>query len=271
MARAKQYCGWGFQILPFMEQENVWKGNPQYPKTMNYDVQRAIDAVGAVIPSYYCPARRNPTQLGPGGDWYVTWWYLQPGWNGTIGSGAYATATPWPPGVGLGMSIPHGTTDYAASTSGDGSGVVRQHNGNPNFSGVTIPQIRDGTSGTIMIADKRLGLAGLNQFQSDDNEGYSAGWDWDVERSGGWTWGSPAWGGTQSQWGNSVASGLPPGPDTNDWGNYNEWGSSHSEGLNVCFADGHVQFVTFRIDTNVWYFLTNIADGVPQNGPQWNY
>ena len=45
-----------------------------------------------------------------------------------------------------------------------------------------ITAITDGTSNTLMVGDKRLNLKGLTGFQSDDNEGYTSGWDHDVER-----------------------------------------------------------------------------------------
>jgi prepilin-type N-terminal cleavage/methylation domain-containing protein/prepilin-type processing-associated H-X9-DG protein len=234
MSRAKQLCGWGFQILPFMEEENIWKGNPAYPRNKNHDCQRAIDAVGAVIPSYYCPSRRNPTATPVASDWYVRQWYHANGYS--------ITGTP--------THFAHGTMDYAASNLNN-NGVVRRHNNAPTFQGIIIPEIRDGTSNTILVGDKRLNILLLGHLQADDNEGYSAGWDQDAERY--------------------AHHSYPPLPDTETGTGQNRFGSSHQQGFNMCFADGHVQFLSYRIDPYVWEYLGNINDGRSPQGTQWEY
>jgi prepilin-type N-terminal cleavage/methylation domain-containing protein/prepilin-type processing-associated H-X9-DG protein len=45
-----QQAGWGFQILPYIEQDNVWKAG-------------AVVAVGTPIKTFFCPARRGPQTL----------------------------------------------------------------------------------------------------------------------------------------------------------------------------------------------------------------
>lgn len=42
-----QWAGWGFQILPFIEAENVWKAGP-------------VAAVGTTNKLFFCPSRRPP-------------------------------------------------------------------------------------------------------------------------------------------------------------------------------------------------------------------
>src|SRR5262245_15994214 len=42
-----QHAGWGFQILPFIEAENVWKAGP-------------AQAIGATNRVFFCPSRRGP-------------------------------------------------------------------------------------------------------------------------------------------------------------------------------------------------------------------
>src|SRR5437868_1250420 len=48
-----QDAGWAYQILPFIEQDNVFKGGGG-----TTIAQCQINVIGAVIPIYYCPARR---------------------------------------------------------------------------------------------------------------------------------------------------------------------------------------------------------------------
>jgi prepilin-type N-terminal cleavage/methylation domain-containing protein/prepilin-type processing-associated H-X9-DG protein len=52
---AAQDAGWAYQILPFVEASNVWRGGQA-----TTDVARARTAVGAALPVFFCPSRRRP-------------------------------------------------------------------------------------------------------------------------------------------------------------------------------------------------------------------
>jgi prepilin-type processing-associated H-X9-DG protein len=47
---ADQQAGWGFQILPFIEADNVWRAGP-------------LDAIGTLNPIFFCPTRRLPQTI----------------------------------------------------------------------------------------------------------------------------------------------------------------------------------------------------------------
>jgi prepilin-type N-terminal cleavage/methylation domain-containing protein len=196
-----QLAGWGFQILPYLEQDNVYKGGGA--STID---QCQITAISAVIATFFCPARRNPRPLPPTGAWYGP-------------SGTYS----------------HGSTDYAAGNL-ENTGVVAY-----GYSGNTIAMITDGTSNTLMFGDKRLDLAYLGQYQSDDNEGYSDGWDWDVE----------------------CYTTLPPLPDAflNTGTGGGNFGSSHTAGFNAGLADGSVRFISYSISQDTFAALGTISGG----------
>jgi prepilin-type N-terminal cleavage/methylation domain-containing protein len=140
-AGAAQQAGWGFQILPYIEQDNVWRGGQAAT-----DRDRALVAVAAVIPIYFCPARRGP----------MTVRYSHPDYMG-------------------GVDAVHGLTDYAASNL-DNTGVVRR------FKPARIADVTDGLSNTLLVGDRRLNLTLLGQPMADDNEGYSCGWNEDTMR-----------------------------------------------------------------------------------------
>jgi prepilin-type N-terminal cleavage/methylation domain-containing protein len=89
---AAQPAGWGFQILPYLEQTNVWKGG-----AATTDSDRALVAIASPISVFFCPVRRAPQTVT----------YSYPGYLG----GAQAT---------------HALCDYAASNL-DNTGVVRQY------------------------------------------------------------------------------------------------------------------------------------------------
>jgi prepilin-type N-terminal cleavage/methylation domain-containing protein/prepilin-type processing-associated H-X9-DG protein len=50
----QQHAGWGFQILPYVEGDNVWKGNPA-----SNDTGRIQVAVGTPSSLFFCPSRRG--------------------------------------------------------------------------------------------------------------------------------------------------------------------------------------------------------------------
>jgi prepilin-type processing-associated H-X9-DG protein len=228
-----QLAGWGFQILPFLEETVIWqgpinlaKGNPGQMHVNDY--VRAKLAIMGVVPTYYCPARRNPAPVGVGQnstDWYCAQWYSGNGY----------------PGVPSPEVFPHGTTDYAASDLDNNGAIIYQQQ--QNFTaGIPMTQIRDGTAHTFLVGEKRLNLANLGLYQGDDNEGYSSGWDHDVERF--------------------TASWAPPLPDYSGGGDgAQRFGSSHRAGFNMAMCDGSVQFISYKINPNVFALLGNRNDG----------
>jgi prepilin-type N-terminal cleavage/methylation domain-containing protein/prepilin-type processing-associated H-X9-DG protein len=89
---APQNAGWAFQILPFLEADNAWRGGPA-----GNDLGRVLVAVGATQKVYFCPSRRGPQTVTFSDDEYLG-----------------------------GMSVTHALCDYAASNL-EGTGVVRQY------------------------------------------------------------------------------------------------------------------------------------------------
>jgi prepilin-type N-terminal cleavage/methylation domain-containing protein/prepilin-type processing-associated H-X9-DG protein len=204
-----QTGGWGFQILPFIEQNNVYRGGAGTTTD-----QCTIVAVSTPIKTFFCPSRRAPMVIS-GASWY--------GPAGTYG---------------------HAMTDYAASNY-EATGVVAY-----GYTGHKIADITDGTSNTLLVGDKRMNLAYLGQFQSDDNEGYTDGWDHDVERY----------------------TNEAPLPDYNsadgDTSGDQRFGSSHTGGFNMVFADGSVRMISYNVTVQTFSYLGNISDGqvIPANG-----
>jgi prepilin-type processing-associated H-X9-DG protein len=125
--------------------------------------------------------------------------------------------------------------DYAASNLGE-DGVVRSRQ--PN----RIADITDGTSLTLMVAEKRLNLAQLGNVQEDDGLGYASGWDDNTVRS----------------------TDDPPqqdfyGPAEVDGGQL--FGSSHVARMNAVFADGSVRSISYSIQEETFRYLGNKSDG----------
>jgi prepilin-type N-terminal cleavage/methylation domain-containing protein/prepilin-type processing-associated H-X9-DG protein len=139
----QQRAGWGFQVLPYVEAQNVWRGGAGAT-----DAERAVVAIGSANKLFFCPSRRGP-QIVTYTDNYVP----------------FLTGGP----------ITHALCDYAASNK-DGTGAVRQ------YTPLRLLDITDGTSVTLLLGDKRLNLQFLGDKQPDDNQGYTAAWNDDTMR-----------------------------------------------------------------------------------------
>src|SRR5438067_6934940 len=87
-----QRASWAFQILPYMEAQNVWNGG-----SGSTDVERALVAVGTANSTFFCRSRRGPQTIT----------YSDPLYLG-------------------GLSVKHALCDYAASNNKD-TGAVRRY------------------------------------------------------------------------------------------------------------------------------------------------
>jgi prepilin-type N-terminal cleavage/methylation domain-containing protein/prepilin-type processing-associated H-X9-DG protein len=198
-----QGAGWGFQILPYVEAQNTWMG-----AGATTDVGRALVAIGTPNKLFFCPSRRAPQTI------------------------QYADS--YQPQLKGGMIV-HALCDYAASNK-ENTGAVQQ------FKGVSIADITDGLSNTLLVGEKRLNVALLGQPQQDDNQGYTSGYNNDVLRK----------------------SHLTPAPDysapNGDGGGL--FGSSHPGHFNALFCDGSVRPIAYTIDKKGFAALGDRADGL---------
>lgn len=147
----KQEWGWGYQILPYVEQDAVWKQPSD------------ADVVKVAVGVYFCPSRRPPTVLNAVGEWGYVGLRAQSDYAGNAGiDTSNAPAGAVVPGNGV-----------------DGL-VIRQ-----GYGKVQLAKIIDGSSTTLLVGEKRLN-AQLAQslVDCDDCQGYVSGWDNDAVRWG---------------------------------------------------------------------------------------
>jgi prepilin-type N-terminal cleavage/methylation domain-containing protein/prepilin-type processing-associated H-X9-DG protein len=167
----------------------------------------AVVAIGTTNKMFFCPTRRAPQTVE-----YLDN-YLPPLTGGVL---------------------THALCDYAASNRG-GTGVVRQ------YTPTRFNDVLDGTSNTLLVSEKRLNRAFLGQPQQDDNQGYTAGWNYDTMRK----------------------STRPPAPDyfDNTGGDgQGLFGSSHQNGINALLADGSVRPITYFVSKKTFQYLGDEAD-----------
>lgn len=152
----KQGMGWGYQILPFMEKENI------------YRLRTQTEVETAFVKEYFCPSRRpKATQQGR---------YLND----------YASATPGVAGLSPADSLWQGDT-WAVPGAKVWDGVIIRAswfgNADPgSMKAMGFRGITDGTSNTLMISEKSVKPENYLSGDWHDDRGWSDGWDPDVVR-----------------------------------------------------------------------------------------
>lgn len=214
-----QCMGWGYQILPYLEATNVHNGGGKTD-----DMDKSIAAISTLMPQFICPVRRSPQLLPAAKDWYTD-------------------------PANSGQTYRHAPTDYATSKFCDGAKASNKNGANgivintPNDTTptVSVGMVRDGLSNTILIGEKMLNAANINLNQGDDNEGYTCGWDWDVNRCADY----------QPQ-----MDKKDPAAGIGDW----RFGSSHTGSFNVILGDKSIRNISYDIDILVLQRLGDRAD-----------
>jgi prepilin-type N-terminal cleavage/methylation domain-containing protein len=145
-----QHGGWGFQVLPYVEAQNVWDGGGA-----SNDVDKSICAISTPQPLFFCPTRRRPMVI---------------------------TGMDWRSHPSTGRTFGNAQSDYAASSfyadgqHPTGVGAITQ------MTPQRMADILDGQSNTLLLGEKQIDLMLMGTFQRTDNEGYTVGWDDDTMR-----------------------------------------------------------------------------------------
>ncbi len=158
-------------------------------------------------------------------------------------------------------------SDYAGNagnvwTSSNANGVVVHPTASMK---VEINRIPDGTSNTVMLAEKWLHPMQHGKDGGDNETWVNAGWDECVVRVGGGTFTY-----TLPTTGASVTIPRVPKPDIEApnpasgsvWNQ--QFGSSHAGGMNALMADGSVRLVQFNVDPVVWAAVCSRNGGETQ-------
>jgi prepilin-type N-terminal cleavage/methylation domain-containing protein/prepilin-type processing-associated H-X9-DG protein len=222
----KQGLGWAFQILPYLEQQQIYKILTQAELQQN------------AAATYFCPSRRRPVK----GD---TGCYLMDYSAATPGATFDDANTFWQVEANDNYRTPSNRTWHGVIVRTNWTEMPPLAGRTAGPVGSTPPtrfaDIVDGTSNTLVVGEK--GLRPANYFTSiwHDDRGWSDGWDPDTMRS----------------------TAFPLTPDTNNavMGINGEvdiaycFGSAHPAGANFCFADGSVHFLAYTIDRTTYNWL----------------
>jgi prepilin-type N-terminal cleavage/methylation domain-containing protein/prepilin-type processing-associated H-X9-DG protein len=270
---AGQSWGWAYQIMPFAEQDNLWRYvEPNSTDPTQSTFQGDYFVLNHIPPIYNCPSRRgkisnqdpypwngapvmdNPIDYaGNGGSW--AFGYDPNATDGTKLNGVFQ-------GVNHVVNM-SGAQPVLTAQVADGRPL--------KFSAVI-----DGLSNTMLFGEKAVNsLTSMNNNDGTwgDDEGYVFGVAWDTIRfgQGATSQGtfapipySDAWGNpdtpVQDQPCPSNFSGGGYAPDFPGWPNY-RWGSAHPGGMNVALCDGSVRTINYNIDLGVLSYLCARNDG----------
>jgi len=217
---------WLLQLLPHIEQENLYK---KWDFTTNVRGNAVVAQTD--LPIFYCPTRRN--RIRPGDERML----LVGSWKG--GGTDYGGC------VGSGNAFNNDTAahPFANGTVNDEDYFHMKRMGmfQPNKS-IRNMQVRDGTSNTIMAGEmQRLWDGSVTQRQSRD----------------GWALGGVA---TLFSTADSESGGTyQTGGLNNEF--FESPGSEHPSGANFCLGDGSVQFINENIDRMTFRYLGSMYDG----------
>ena len=241
--------GWIYQIMTFMEQQNLQKQGAGLPRAQQLALNYQVCAT--VIPMMNCPSRRTG---GPWANGWPTSYYncaptgqQPPQAPAKLARTDYACNIGWPVDAKGNYLDPSDDADENGAgpstlAQGDTPSFWNQSPYNRRWTGVLyqrsqtrVQDITNGSSNSYLLGEKYLNPASYyNGLDGSDNECMYIGTDNDIERI---TY-SPTYSATPLQ-------------DKTGYANGEIFGSAHVGGCNMMYCDGHVQVVTYDVDPAV--------------------
>lgn len=232
---ASQTMGWMYQILPYLENDNLWRtqrvllipGTVYSPLAADQVADREIRE--ALIEGYFCPSRRPPQVI-------TSVEYGRAGANDYAGNmGAFSLVTeggiyhepctnalpggnygPFRNGIFVkSVNLPSGGTSTKAI-----DGVVH------------VRDVIDGLGNTLMVAEKRMNMNFIGKPQFGDYSGYTTGFGAATLRTGKL---NPA-----IDFASDIADTVT-----------DRFGSAHPYSMNALFADGSVRQISYEMPDSI--------------------
>jgi len=250
---------WGVSILPYLEQQNVFK---QFDLTQDFYTPVNQAAGQHPLKVYLCPGAPNR------GDTYTD------SWTYAAFSGG-AASLPWTLApsdymAASGVLGAYWTYVYGTDSQGDREGILHdQDPATDGLAGVSIVRIQDGASNTIAVGE----IAGMPDAYRTGNKlfkqaPYTYPTDYSPDPS------LPIWGagwadiGNGEMWlvGSSLDGNTKPGPCVINCRNETGFYSFHAGIANFVFGDGGVRAIAGTIDPKVFIPLVTIRKGEISTG-----
>ncbi len=212
----RQPGGWAFNILPYVEQLNLYKIGGDGSRAQ---ITRILDKP---IELWHCPSRRRPenypTPYGHFNANYVAN-VARSDYAANAGSQGRNEIFPGPSTLAQGLNPGYGWPNVS-----DHTGVCFQR------SKIRFADIISGTSNTYMVGEKYLNRDHYaTGSDGSDNEHVYVGYDNDIFR----------------------VTFQAPQPDRAGLGNTRIFGSAHPAAFNMCYADGSVRQVAYTVELGI--------------------
>jgi len=240
----RQMAGWAFQLLPYLENDNLWLGSGVLPLPTGPFDSAQDQAMKTPLKIFKCAARGKERIFTLSGSQilkthpvYGQYSGLQQtqtfqsdyAANGGLQADPTVTIDKWG-----GAFIPYGVNGFQRP-------LIR-----------TFADFKDGQSNTILIGEKLINRGQWSNPQPDDYFGYAAGWYYSSVRFG-------------SYYNGQQSLPIPPQADytsSTPVDNQGRFGSSHTASVLFAFGDGSVRPVRHGVDGTVFAALCHISDGM---------
>lgn len=231
----EQPGGWLFNLLPYIEQENL--RNVALGKTLAEKKPLLREMLETPVAMFYCPSRRRPISMKTS----TTYMPRNADFPTVGGRSDYAANTGDYVQL-FGDMAPTGddpmivtAPTYVWPSTSNCKGVVCA------YGGVRKGAIHDGETGTYLFAEKYLNASEYSSdVEASDNQPVLVGFDWDFHR-----------------WTNSVPMRDRPGVSDNY-----SFGSVHASKFHAVMCDGSVHGISYNIDPDVHRRLGKRDDGM---------
>ncbi|MCS7160731.1 MAG: DUF1559 domain-containing protein [Gemmatales bacterium] len=213
-----QELGWAYQILPYMELQQLHSLSD--PRT-------------TPVASYFCPSRRRPGLNS----------------NGLAGIDYYGNG-----GVGTSFTPTGQSVAYSSPPYGDwsASGTVIRSGPSYNYAqrrAVSLDGgIPDGTSNTLLVAEKAFRTTHVNQAPAYDNDSYASGWHGSANDTVGTGQVQPC----------QDTNADPPAAEYS--GTVYGFGSMHAGSFNAVMADRSLRRIRYSVTLNPTLMMVCVRD-----------
>jgi prepilin-type N-terminal cleavage/methylation domain-containing protein len=226
-----QAWGWGYQILPFIEQNGLYMTPAgSLPIDASAGPFGDIEVASTAIKQYNCPSLRSAT-IFP---------YSQSGWSPSVGKRAVGDY------VGNGGTTENSFDGPLVPTPNENASGFNTYTGPP----ITFKNITNGSSNVLLVAEKYLDqFIATQSSDCNDDQGWTDGFDNDTIAFG---------------QGNGT-SAYPPQRDGTASTCGFIFGSAHPTSIQCVQCDGAVRSVSYQVNPSAWQTYTQINSGVLLN------
>lgn len=234
-------CGtWTYSLLPFLEQQALWAMGQDGQEDPKSGTQYTEAATRCEVPVsvFYCPSRR-PAMTYPlkGGGTSCS--------NADRSKLTNVAKTDYAANTGKSYSVYYASNYASARKEVPNRSVSADQTTGPIYpcSAVTIGEIRDGTSNTLLFAEKYMNPANYSNSEDGDDQTVWCGADNDRLRK------------IQN------SSAYVPRQDRMGVSSTEIFGSTHAGALGATMCDSSVQRISYSIDSETFSYLAQKADG----------